>query len=206
MTIVKGTVKDAITLNPITAQIEIVDNDKNEIVSNYVTNSESGKYLISLPSGKNYGMTVKAENYLFHSENFNIPQATAYQEINKDILLNNIKKDAKIILRNVFFDLGKATLRPTSYAELGRLTKLLNDVLTLRIEISGHTDNTGSLQTNKKLSESRAKSVVDFLITEGVDSSRLEYKGYAYFQPVASNDTEQGRQENRRVEFKILSE
>lgn len=205
LTIVKGTVKDAITLKPISAQIEIVDNEKNEIVSNYTTNSESGKYLVSLPSGKNYGMTVKAENYLFHSENFNIPQATTYKEINKDISLNNIKKDAKIILKNVFFDLGKATLRPTSYAELGRLTKLLNDVPTLRIEISGHTDNTGSLQTNKKLSEARAKAVVDFLIAEGIDAGRLEYKGYAYFQPVASNDTKEGRQENRRVEFKILS-
>ena len=120
-------------------------------------------------------------------------------------MLNNIKKDAKIILKNVFFDAGKSTLRPTSYAELGRLTKLLNDIPTLRIEISGHTDNTGSLQTNKKLSESRAKSVVDFIVSEGIDKSRLEYKGYAYFQPIATNDTEEGRQENRRVEFKILS-
>ena len=205
LTIVKGTVKDAITLKPISAKIEIVDNDKNEVVLNYTTNSESGKFLVSLPSGKNYGMTVKATDYLFHSENFNIPQATAYQEINKDILLNNIKKDAKIILKNVFFDAGKSTLRPTSYAELGRLTKLLNDIPTLRIEISGHTDNTGSLQTNKKLSESRAKSVVDFIVSEGIDKSRLEYKGYAYFQPIATNDTEEGRQENRRVEFKILS-
>ncbi len=205
LTIVKGTVKDAITLKPVAAQIEIVDNDKNQVVSNYSTNSESGKYLVSLPSGKNYGMTVKADNYLFHSENFDIPQATAYQEIDKDILLNNIKKDAKIILKNVFFDAGKATLRPTSYAELGRLTKLLNDIPTLRIEISGHTDNTGSLQTNKKLSEARAKSVVDFLITEGIDAGRLEYKGYAYFQPIASNDTKEGRQKNRRVEFKVLS-
>ncbi|MCK5823120.1 MAG: OmpA family protein [Bacteroidales bacterium] len=205
LTIVKGAVKDAITLKPISAQIEIVDNDKNEVVLNYTTNSESGKFLVSLPSGKNYGMTVKATDYLFHSENFNIPKATAYQEFDKDIMLNNIKKDAKIILKNVFFDAGKATLRPTSYAELGRLTKLLNDIPTLRIEISGHTDNTGSLQTNKKLSESRAKSVVDFIIAEGIDKSRLEYKGYAYFQPIATNDTEDGRQKNRRVEFKILS-
>ncbi|MBE9469417.1 MAG: OmpA family protein [Bacteroidetes bacterium] len=205
LTIVKGTVKDAISLNPVSAQIEIVDNDKNEVVLNYSTNSESGKYLVSLPSGKNYGMTVKATDYLFHSENFNIPQATAYMEIDKDILLNNIKKDAKIILKNVFFDAGKAILRPTSYAELGRLTKLLNEIPTLRIEISGHTDNTGSLQTNKKLSESRAKSVVEFIVSEGVDKSRLEYKGYAYFQPISTNDTKEGRQQNRRVEFKILS-
>ena len=76
---------------------------------------------------------------------------------------------------------------------------------SMRIEISGHTDNQGSKATNQRLSEARAKSVVDFLISEGVDASRLEYKGYAFDQPVADNSTKEGRAMNRRVEFKVLS-
>jgi outer membrane protein OmpA-like peptidoglycan-associated protein/tetratricopeptide (TPR) repeat protein len=204
LTIVKGMVTDAITNEPVNAQIDIVDNEKNEVIFTSTTNSSTGKFLVSLPSGKNYGLIVKADNYLFHSENFNIPGATEYQEITKQIMLSNLKKDAKIILKNVFFETASSKLRPSSYAELGRLTKLLNDNPNLRIEISGHTDNKGSKQANQKLSEARAKAVVDFLITEGVAKERLEYKGYAFDQPIADNATEDGRAQNRRVEFKVL--
>jgi len=112
---------------------------------------------------------------------------------------------AKIVLKNIFFDYAKATLRSESFAELDRLLKLLNDFPTMRIEISGHTDNQGSLTTNEKLSAARAKAVVDYLIAKGISASRLESAGYAFKQPIASNDTEEGRQQNRRVEFKVLS-
>ncbi|MBI9068944.1 MAG: PD40 domain-containing protein [Salinivirgaceae bacterium] len=205
LTIVKGFVKDAITNEPVAAQIDIVDNEKNEVIFTSNTNSSSGKFLVSLPSGKNYGLIVKADEYLFHSENFNIPGATEYQEISKDILLNNLKKDVKIVLRNVFFETASAKLRPASYAELGRLSKLLEENPDLKIEISGHTDNQGSHSSNQKLSEARAKSVVDFLIALGISADRLEYKGYAFDQPVADNSTQEGRALNRRVEFKVLS-
>lgn len=205
LTIVKGIVRDAISNDPVSATIDIIDNEKNEVIFTSQTNSSTGKFLVSLPSGKNYGLAVKADNYLFHSENFDIPAATEYQEIEKDIALNNIKKDVKIILKNVFFETGSAKLKPTSYAELGRLTKMMSDMPAMRIEISGHTDNQGSKVTNQRLSEARAKAVVDFLISEGVDASRLEYKGYAFDQPVADNSTKEGRAMNRRVEFKVLS-
>lgn len=205
LTIVKGVVRDAVSNEPVAANIDIIDNEKNEVIFTSQTNSATGKFLVSLPSGKNYGLAVKADNYLFHSENFDIPSATEYQEIEKDIALNNIKKDVKIILKNVFFETGSATLKPTSYAELGRLTKLMSDFPAMRIEISGHTDNQGSKATNQRLSEARAKAVVDFMISEGVDASRLEYKGYAFDQPIADNSTKDGRAMNRRVEFKVLS-
>jgi len=205
LTILKGTIKDAFTSKPVAASIEIVDNDKNQVISVQKSNSATGKFLVSLPSGKNYGIAVKAKGYLFHSENFDIPAATSYQEITKDILLNKLAVGTKIILKNIFFGYAKATLRPSSEAELERLLKLLNDFPTLRIEISGHTDNRGSLKTNTRLSEARAKAVVDYLIGKGIDAGRLEYKGYAYFQPVATNKTDEGRQKNRRVEFKVLS-
>ena len=205
LTIVKGIVKDAFTGKPISAKIDITDNEKNELIFTSQSNESTGKFLVSLPSGKNYGLAVHADSYLFHSENFDIPAATEYQEIEKEIALNNIKKDVKITLRNVFFETGSAKLKPTSYAELGRLTKLLNDMPTLRIEISGHTDNKGGYANNKRLSEARAKSVVNFLISEGISADRLEYKGYSSDQPVADNKTAGGRALNRRVEFKVLS-
>jgi outer membrane protein OmpA-like peptidoglycan-associated protein len=205
LTIFKGKVIDAISLEPVEATIEITDNQKNELVSSFVSNSKTGKYLIALPSGKNYGIAVKAENYLFHSENFDIPNTSVYQEINKDILLKKIAVGSKIILKNIFFDFDKATLRPESTAELERLIALLNEVSTLRIELSGHTDNKGAAAYNQKLSEDRAKTVVDYLVKKGISAARLEYKGYGMTSPVATNDTDEGRQQNRRTEFKILS-
>ncbi len=205
LTIVKGIIQDGITLDLLSATIEIVDNVKNEVVSISSSNSSTGKYLVTLPSGKNYGIAVKSEGYLFHSENFEIPAATGYQEIIKDIKLYKMEVGTKIVLKNIFFDYAKATLRSESFGELDRLLKLLTDFPTMRIEISGHTDNKGTLATNEKLSAARAKAVVDYLIAKGIPASRLESAGYAFNQPIASNDTEEGRQQNRRVEFKVLS-
>jgi outer membrane protein OmpA-like peptidoglycan-associated protein len=205
LTIFKGKVIDAITQEPVEATIEITDNQKNELVSSFTSNSKTGRYLIALPSGKNYGIAVKAENYLFHSENFDIPNTSVYQEINKDIQLKKIAVGSKIILKNIFFDFDKATLRKESTAELERLIALLNEVGSLRIELSGHTDNKGAAAYNQKLSEDRARAVVDYLVKKGINASRLESKGYGMTSPVAGNDTDEGRQQNRRTEFKILS-
>ncbi|MDY0280194.1 MAG: OmpA family protein [Salinivirgaceae bacterium] len=206
LTVVKGVISDAISGAPIVAEIEVIDNEKDEVVFSNKSNSKTGQFLISLPSGKNYGLAVKAEGYLFHSENFNIPGATAYQEIEKEIKLNNIKKDVKIVLRNVFFDPGKAILRVESYPELNRLAGVMNEVPSLKIEISGHTDNTGSAAVNERLSRDRAKAVVDYLAAQQIASDRLTYEGFGYSQPIADNKTNDGRQQNRRVEFKVVSE
>ncbi|MFO7864196.1 MAG: OmpA family protein [Salinivirgaceae bacterium] len=204
LTIVKGKISDAITNDPIKSIIEITDNEADSVIMTSES-SEEGEYLVSLPSGKNYAMTIKAKDYLFHSENFNIPPATNYQEIVKDIEMNKLAAGTKVILNNIFFKFGKAELETTSYSELHRVMKLLEAYPKLKIEISGHTDNKGSLSINKKISTERAKAVVDYLLAQGIEAERLTYKGYAYLQPVASNDTEEGRQRNRRVEFKIIS-
>jgi len=204
LTILKGTVIDAFTKEPVEASIEIVDNDKDEVVTIQKSNSKTGKYLVSLPSGKNYGIAVTADGYLFHSENFDIPEATNYQEVYKDIALSKMAVGTKIVLKNVFFDYAKATLRSASFPELDRLFELLNEFPEMRIEISGHTDNKGSRTTNERLSTARAKSVVAYLVKKGIAAGRLESKGYAFDQPIATNDTKEGRQQNRRVEFKVL--
>ena len=204
-TILKGVITDLISQQPVEADIELVDNMKNELIATFKSNSKSGKYLVSLPSGKNYGIAVKHPDYLFHSENFDIPVVSGYQEVEKNIQLKKIAVGAKIVLRNIFFDFDKATLRPESTAELERLIQLLKDVPTMRIEISGHTDSRGADDYNLKLSDNRAKAVVEYLVSHGISGSRLEYKGYGETQSMSTNDTDEGRQLNRRTEFKILS-
>ena len=119
--------------------------------------------------------------------------------------MKKIEVGSSIILKNIFFDFDKASLKPESKTELERLISLLNELPNLRIEISGHTDNIGSAQYNKSLSERRAKAVVDYLIENGINSSRLTFKGSGFDNPIAPNDTEEGRQQNRRTEFKIIS-
>ncbi|MFK8046303.1 MAG: OmpA family protein [Crocinitomicaceae bacterium] len=204
LTVFKGKTIDDLSKKAVEAEIEITDNSTGEIIETFTTNSASGKFLLSLKSGKNYGIAVKADGYLFHSENFDIPPGSAYNLVNKTIELKNVKIGNTVTLKNIFFDTGKSNLRPESNAELNRLIKLMKDVPSLKIEISGHTDNTGSVNGNNKLSQARAEAVVKYITGSGIAGSRLQAKGYGSTIPVASNKTEQGRQDNRRTEFKII--
>ncbi len=199
-----GVVKDATTNQAIEAEITITDNATKEIVSKARSNAEDGKYLVAIPCGKNYGIAIEKKGHLFHSENVNLPCTQGFKEIKKEIKLVNAKPGAKVVLRNIFFDTGKSELRVESTSELLRLVKLLNENPTLKIEISGHTDNVGDAKINQTLSEIRALSVLNFLVANGISKSRLASKGYGSSQPLDSNDSEAGRQNNRRTEFKIL--
>ncbi|MFU8843702.1 MAG: OmpA family protein [Bacteroidales bacterium] len=203
-TVLEGVILDDIALTPLQATIEITDNLKNELLASFESSGSTGSYLISLKPGKNYGITVSRPDYLFYSENFNIPDDAEATKIKKDILLSRLEVGSKVVLNNIFFDFNKATLRNESVAELERVHKLLMETPTLKIEISGHTDNIGAAAYNQKLSENRAKAVVDFLLQKGIDAERLQFMGYGMTQPVASNDTDQGRQQNRRTEFKVV--
>jgi outer membrane protein OmpA-like peptidoglycan-associated protein len=207
LTVFKGVISDSETGVPLGATIEVTDNEKNEIIATYSSNSETGKYLISLPSGKNYGINVNTEGYLFSSHSFDLTDSTSsgYTEVKKDIALDKIKVGSKVVLKNIFFDFNKATLRSESIAELNRLVRILDDNATMTIEIGGHTDDKGSDAYNENLSKNRAESVVNYLIKQGVDKSRLTFKGYGESTPIATNETEEGRQENRRVEFEVIS-
>jgi outer membrane protein OmpA-like peptidoglycan-associated protein/tetratricopeptide (TPR) repeat protein len=204
LTVFKGKTVDALTGKPVQASIEIIDNSKSELIETVVTDNESGKFLLALNSGFNYGISVKADGYLFHSENFDIPAQSDYNLVNKVIELKNIKKGSTIALRNIFFDTGKATLRAESNTELKRLVDLMKEAPKLKVEISGHTDNTGSNAINEKLSQDRAQAVVDYLVSKGISKDRLTAMGYGSSVPVANNNSAEGRQQNRRTEFKIL--
>lgn len=205
MTVVVGTVSEYETMKPLYARIEIIDNATQEVVQTIMTNATTGDYTVMLPSGKDYGMSVNADGYMFHSENFVIPEANGYQEIRKDIQLLPVNPGSKITLRNVFFDSGKYALKPESYPELNRLAEAFKLYPNLVIEISGHTDSQGSASSNKTLSQNRANSVVDYLVSIGVEKTHLVAQGYGEEQPVADNKTKEGRALNRRVEAKIIS-
>jgi outer membrane protein OmpA-like peptidoglycan-associated protein len=205
LTILRGVITDANNGKPLEAEIEIIDNQMNQVIATFTSNSATGKYLVSLPAGKNYGIAVKKTGYPFHSENFDIPDTAAFQQITKDVALKNMVVGTKIVLKNIFYDFDKATLRLESTNELQRLVQLLNDYPNMKIELSSHTDSYGANEYNLKLSDNRAKSVVDYLIKSGITSNRLTFKGFGEDQPISTNETDEGRQMNRRTEFKITS-
>jgi outer membrane protein OmpA-like peptidoglycan-associated protein len=204
LSIVKGIVTDAYSGEPIhKATLELMDNSTGEIVKVVETYS-TGAYTVPLPPGKDYALTAGAPDYFFHSENFVIADTSTHEVIRKDIQLQPMGVGAKIVLNNVFFDTGKSTLRPESFAELNRLADILVKYKNVKVEISGHTDNVGSDKYNQGLSQKRAQAVVDYILTRGVNLSQIVAVGYGESQPRADNSTKSGRQLNRRVEAKIL--
>lgn len=215
ITILKGVVRDEKTLKPLYSSIELIDVEENKTLAKFESNETTGKYLVSLPSGKNYGLIVRADGYLFHSENFNIPETAAYQEVVKNIDLKRVEVGSKIVLKNIFYDYNKATLRDASKNELDRLIKLLEENPTLKIELSAHTDSRGGDKYNEDLSQRRAQSCVDYLIKGGIATDRLVSKGYGEQELIISDteiaklkfedEKEEAHQQNRRTEFKILS-
>ncbi len=203
--LLKGIVSDREDSLPVMARLEIIDMDINDVIATSISDRESGSYSIRLEEKKNYGIEITSQGYMVILDIISISPDTEASEMISNFALQKVKVGEKVILKNIFFELNKATLTAASYEELGRVLKLLESNPTLRIEISGHTDNIGSFQVNQRLSEARAKAVVDYLIGNGVDADRLEYAGYAFSRPVATNDTAEGRAQNRRVEFEILS-
>ena len=199
---IEGEIKDE-KGNPLKAKIEIVNNATGEVIAR-TTADKLGKYLAKLKGGKNYGITVSSDGFLFQSINLDIPPGKDKLKL-PPITLKKIEAGKNIVLNNIFFDFDKATLRPDSKPELDRVANVLKDNPSMKIEISGHTDNKGSATYNLKLSEARAKSVVDYLITTGIEKARLSFKGYGFLKPIASNETEEGRQQNRRTEFKVTA-
>jgi len=202
ITIFKGKVFDDLTKKPLESDIFITNNATGEKLTDIVSSAD-GSFLIVLSSGKNYGIAVMKQGYLFHSENFDLPPSSDYQEIEKDIYLKKAALGTRIVLRNIFFDFDKSTIRKESAKELERLFTVLKENPTLKVEISGHTDNVGSADYNQKLSQDRSQSVVNYLIEKGIDKKQLTFAGYGFSRPLISNDTEKGRQLNRRTEFEI---
>ena len=202
---VKGIVTDKKTFRGIPSTVELIDLATKQTITQVQTD-ENGKYLITLPVGKDYAFNVNRKGYLFYSDNFLMIDKSPDSTYKKDIALQPIELNANVILKNIFFDVNKFELKPESQVELDKLVQLLNENPLLRIEIGGHTDNVGKPADNLALSNERAKAVVKYLISKNIDAKRLTAKGFGETKPVADNNSEDGRAQNRRTEMKVVSQ
>ncbi len=205
LTYMRGKVYDKYTGEPLEANFEVIDLKTDRVIITSSSDETDGSFLISIPTGVNVGINASKEGYLFFSENFSFDKAyTGIEPYHADIPLRPIKTGESTILRNIFFEYDKYELKPESKAELNRLVEMLKNNPDVNIEIGGHTDSIGSYEYNINLSLNRAKSVYNYLVEKGISSERLKYKGYADTKPVDTNETEEGRANNRRTEFTIL--
>lgn len=203
--LIKGQVFNPKTKEFLEASITYFDLETNQEIGIARSNPENGNYQISLPSGKKYSYFAQKENFFSVSENIDLTGLEEYTEVTRDLYLAPIDTGTTIRLNNIFFDTDKSVLLETSVFELERLLSIMNDNPQLIIELAGHTDNVGTVAYNQKLSEDRARAVYDYLGNKNVALTRISYVGYGESMPVATNDTEEGRQLNRRVVFKIVS-
>lgn len=207
ITYVKGKVYDYKTQQPLSAYFEIYDlSTQNKIAQSF--SDTKGNFLLTLTSGKNYMINVQQKGYLFYSDNFSLKdiQASFDHPYQLNIALMPIDTGAVTELKNIFFDVNKWELKPESKAELEKLITFLKQNPNIKIELSGHTDNSGDKKFNQTLSTNRAKAVYDYLIQNGnISPQRLTYKGYGDSKPKVPNDSPENKAKNRRTEFKIIA-
>ncbi len=201
-----GKVIDQRTGRPVQARITYQTLPDGEEVGEATSDPLTGEYKIVLPLGKKYSMRVISPNFIGEGDNIDLTNTPkGFQEIKgKELKLIPIEAGAIVRLNNIFFDTGKAELRPESSPELDRMITTMNENPKLVIELGGHTDNVGGNELNQKLSQDRADSVREYFVSKGIEPDRVASKGFGETKPVATNDTDDGRQQNRRVEFLIV--
>ncbi|MEQ9064543.1 MAG: OmpA family protein [Vicingaceae bacterium] len=205
VTFLKGRIFDSATKRPLLGKFELIDLETGETVIESYSNGGNGEFLVCLPPGKDYALNASKDGYLFYSDHFTMKNTeSSLKPYIKDIPLIPIKEGARVVLNNIFFETNKYDLKPQSLIELNKLNTFLQKNSNVKIEIGGHTDNTGGKELNITLSKNRAKSVYDYLISKGISSERLSFKGYADDEPIATNESITGRAQNRRTEFKIV--
>ncbi len=201
---VSGVVKDIQEKAISGCSINVIDNISGKSVGKF-TSDNKGFFSFVVDRGKNYSLTFEAANFLFQSENISLPSEKVYSRIEKNIVLQPVKDGSKIVLKNLFFDVNKSKVRNESLSELKNVYDLLTESPTMKVEISGHSDNKGNDKANLLLSKERATAVMNYLIKMGINKTRLVAVGYGKNQPLTTNDTDQSRQSNRRVELKIIN-
>ncbi|MBE0638492.1 MAG: PD40 domain-containing protein [Bacteroidales bacterium] len=204
-TYIKGVISDSKTEMPLSANFVLIHIQTGEEMIRSFSDEKTGEFLLCIPTKHDYALNVAKEGYLFFSENFSLTGFnTIFEPFLMDISLRPIVPGETTILKNIFFDSGKTDLKIESIGELRKLKEFLEHNLSVSIEISGHTDNIGGEKYNLDLSNERAKSVVDFLVKNGIAGKRLQFRGYGFSNPIADNETEEGRAANRRTEIKII--
>jgi outer membrane protein OmpA-like peptidoglycan-associated protein len=200
---VKGVVMDAMTGKLLEAKVVLTNLMNNRIEDSCTSDPLTGEFLMVLHPGTEYAFNISKKGYLFYSKNINLKDSVA-KHVQQSFKLSPYKRGEQIVLNNIFFDFNSARLKAASQTELSNLLNMLKENKTLRLLISGHTDNVGKDSYNEKLSTERAFAVYSFLIQNGIDKSRLEYKGFGRSKPIASNASDEGRRINRRTEITVL--
>ena len=204
-TYLKGLVYDAETKEKLKANFKLTRLSDDSTIADSYSDKKTGAFLTSIPGNIKLALTISKKGYLFYSDNFNIEKnSTRTEPYKKKFPLQPVKAGKTSILNNVFFAFDEHNLKSESKTELQRLISFLENNPEIKIEIQGHTDKQGSKEYNKKLSQKRAKVVYEYIINHSINKSRLQYKGYGFKKPIASNETEEGRAKNRRTQFKIL--
>jgi len=200
MSVLKGRVYDAASNKPLSGLITISEYGGQPVI----VYQKEGNYDCVVFNGAAHTMVIDVPGYMTHTQEIHIPDTDQKLEVKLDIPLVKAEKGAKIVLNNIFFDFNKSTLRPTSFRSLNSLLSMMKRYPEMSIEISGHTDNVGTMAYNQRLSESRAVIVKDYLVRNGISAKRIGAYGRSFRQPIATNDNHEGRQLNRRTEIKIL--
>ena len=199
--LITGTVYDKKTDKAVPAHINVtVRNDKK--FNNRIT-SPDGSFQQEVPKLGYYVLTASAEGYLNSTDSVNV-NAEDMSPFSKDLYLQPIEVGVTVRLKNIYFDFDKTTLKKESFVELNKVVDFLKENPSVEIEIAGHTDNKGSDDYNANLSQGRSQSVVDYIVSQGIDAARLSAHGYGESKPIDTNDTDAGRANNRRVEFTVL--
>ena len=205
-TYMKGLVYDSLTKAKLEARFELVDLETGKLVQVTASN-EKGEFFLNIATNKQYALTVNKKTYTFYSKNFSFGDDGTPKD---KVFLMNVpmipitNTTITTPLKNVFFDTDKSDLKAKSFVELNKLVDFLNANATIKIELHGHTDNEGDDAHNLTLSDDRAKSVMNYLISKGISKERLKAKGFGETKPIATNETKEGRAENRRTEYVIL--
>jgi flagellar motor protein MotB len=204
VTYLKGIVFDEDDRKPLQASFELYDLEADSLILSASSDPSGGEFLVCLPVGKNYALNVSCEGYLFYSDHFPLQQVMSRTDpFIRNIPLKKVREGNVMVLNNIFFEFDRYELQPASYPELEKLTEFLRENPGLNVEISGHTDDTGTEQYNLDLSAKRAEAVVHYLASRDVDRSRMTFRGYGETRPVESNETEAGKAKNRRTEVRI---
>lgn len=203
--LISGKVVDQVTGKPVEARIVYQTLPDGAEAGEATSDPLTGEYKIVLPYGQKYSVRAIAKDFIAEGDNVDLTQPKAFQEIKGlEIKMVPIKEGSIVRLNNIFFDTGKSVLRPESGPELDRLVTTFNETPKMVIEVRGHTDNTGSDEINNKLSQDRADAVREYFISKGIEPDRIASKGLGKTKPLSTNDTDVGRQQNRRVEFVII--
>jgi len=203
---VKGRVFDKQSGKAVKATVLLKNLTNHQVVFRSEADYTDGTFLVPLPIGNAYALHVQQPNYLFYSQHFALSDTlVSYSIYPIEVPLETMELGSSSTLNNIFFPTNGYELLPTSTADLKELIDFMQEHKQLKIEIEGHTDNTGNEQQNQILSEKRALAVYQYLISHGIEKGRLTFKGYGQSKPIASNQTEAGKQQNRRTAFKIIS-